>query len=75
MIYLAQSGRQNVALDGDLKSCKKQLRDIAKEEENMCRRRFGTATLHKDSDEAYTITIGKDRRSALWTAIALIHSP
>ena len=39
----------------------------AREEVEACRRRYGRATLHHDGD-AWLITLGTDRTSAIWTA-------
>lgn len=73
--YLVQSGREPVELEGDYKSCRKQVMYVANQELKRCRARYGCGRIHIDSKEAFTITIGKDRRSSLWTAVALLQSP
>ena len=69
--YLSQRGRLPVPLDGDKASCRAQVREIARGELKRARARYGRAFLHKFND-SYTITLGADPRSALWTSIALV---
>jgi len=70
-LYL--SGRQGVQVEvASLSAARAELRAVVAEELAAARRKSKQATKHKHSDDNYEITLGPDRRSALWTRITLI---
>lgn len=72
--YLAQSGRLPVEIEAKtLSEAKSIVSEVATEERKLAKRRFGSAFKH-GSDGCYSITLGKDPRSSLWTCVALIVS-
>jgi len=69
---LSQAGREACLFDGNLKECRAQLRAIARGELKACRTRYKSGRLHKLSADSYSVTIGQDRNSNLWTWVSLV---
>ena len=69
---LAQTGRYAFLLEAkEKKAAQAELKEAVEESLANCRARFGSGTKHGTGD-SYEITIGPDRRSALWTRLALV---
>jgi len=72
-VYIVQSqGYCNCPEFRTLAQAKECLRDIVREEMQACRRRFGEAFKHKNGEDAYSITLASDSRSALWSAHSIV---
>jgi len=70
--FLSQAGRELCPLDGSKAQCLAQVRYIAKQELKRAKAKYGDAYLHKLGDGSYSITLGSDRRSSLWTSVSLV---
>lgn len=72
LYYLSESGRMPVRLKGTKQECQAEVRRIAREELELAKRRFGKAYLHSHGNDSYLITLAPDRRSSMWTSLALV---
>lgn len=68
---ISQSGRYPSGNYNGIAEARKVLRDAIREEQQLAKRRYGRAYVHRFKDSA-TITLAEDERSALWTSLAII---
>jgi hypothetical protein len=68
---ISESGREPLGNFTSLKEARAALREMVQDSLKAARRRYGKAWLHK-GDDAYEITLGSDRRSALWASFGLV---
>lgn len=67
-----QIGREPFELmETSVADAKAKLRAMAREELIRCRLRLKSGTLHTIGADNYLVTIGKDRRSSVWTSLKL----
>lgn len=70
--YILSRGYEPAPLAGDLEQARSSLRELVADSLAAAKRRSRQARKHKLGEDSYLITLGSDKRSALWASFSLL---